>query len=516
MSTNPYEEASERRKPGRGRIWAAIIAMAALVTTVAWAAPQGGSKPAAELTAEETGHITAAGGQVTLTETLRFEEAQPDEEYVVSASLHLLGEDGADQGVLTRDGKAIEATANVRPVDDGRVLRLPITFDARGMEGKTIACFASLSKGDATIARWQDAKDESQIVRFPKLMGGFEGIDGGNEVLNEGTLRLRTRLSFENLIEGEDYRLNVVIVDASTGEPLRDGSGKEIGMMRKLAPTIAKGKESFTIEADGAPCAGKHIAMRANLSLGEEAIATYDGTKTGVLTVPKITSETGAATVDTDASKRRDVATIKETIRYEGLVPGTTYVLSGAVRDGEAGLALLDGDNNVVEGSETTAEFTPAEDSGTAELTHRIDVAALAGRDVVTCDILTRKADGRIVAEWDGVANGKTVLLASATSASVGTHTNMLCEPAWEQAGVTSVVSYKGLEAGKEYVAEGELRLLSENGSDGGVVTDAGGSPVKAHEAFVPTEAEGTVELRYELDATALEGKRLTARETVG
>lgn len=40
-------------------------------------------------------------------------------------------------------------------------------------------------------------------------------------------------MSFENLIEGEDYRLNVVIADASMGEPLRDGSGKEIGMMGK-------------------------------------------------------------------------------------------------------------------------------------------------------------------------------------------------------------------------------------------------------------------------------------------
>ena len=111
---------------------------------------------------------------------MRFEEAQSDEEYVIYASLHLLGEDGTDQGVLTKDGKAIEATANVRSVDDGRVLRLPITFDARGMEGKTVACF---------------------VIRELDRRRGLP------------TQRRNRRRQY--------------------GRPLRDGSGKEIGMMGK-------------------------------------------------------------------------------------------------------------------------------------------------------------------------------------------------------------------------------------------------------------------------------------------
>lgn len=79
MATNPYEDASSRRPPSMGKIWAAAVAVAALVTTVAWAAPQGVPRPAAELAADGTGHVAAAGGRVTLTETLRFEEAPPDE-----------------------------------------------------------------------------------------------------------------------------------------------------------------------------------------------------------------------------------------------------------------------------------------------------------------------------------------------------------------------------------------------------------------------------------------------------
>ena len=49
MATNPYEEASSSRARGGGRIWLVALAVAALVTTVAWAAPLGGQRPTAEL-----------------------------------------------------------------------------------------------------------------------------------------------------------------------------------------------------------------------------------------------------------------------------------------------------------------------------------------------------------------------------------------------------------------------------------------------------------------------------------
>lgn len=65
MATNPYEEASSSRARGGGRVWLVALAVAALVTTVAWAAPLGGQRPTAELS-YGTRHIAPSDGRVTL------------------------------------------------------------------------------------------------------------------------------------------------------------------------------------------------------------------------------------------------------------------------------------------------------------------------------------------------------------------------------------------------------------------------------------------------------------------
>ena len=73
MARNPYEDAPRLRTrgKGKGRIWLVVIAVAALATTVAWAAPQSGKDPTAELTCG-TSHMAPADGRVTLTETVTF------------------------------------------------------------------------------------------------------------------------------------------------------------------------------------------------------------------------------------------------------------------------------------------------------------------------------------------------------------------------------------------------------------------------------------------------------------
>lgn len=129
MATNPYEEASSSRARGGGRVWLVALAVAALVTTVAWAAPLGGQRPTAELS-YGTRHIAPSDGRVTLTETVTLDEPRPDEEYVLTATLHALGGDGSDRGAITVGGELFEASASVVPADDGKTLGLPIALDA--------------------------------------------------------------------------------------------------------------------------------------------------------------------------------------------------------------------------------------------------------------------------------------------------------------------------------------------------------------------------------------------------
>lgn len=403
MATNPYEEASRPRERRRGKAWLVLVAAAALVTTVAWAAPQGGPRPKAELAFDSSGHLVPTNGQVTLTETVTFEEPQPDEEYLLTATMHSLGDDGSDQGTVTVDGRPVEASARLMPQDGGKALRLPVTFDASGLGGRSVVCFATLTKGEATVARWQDIRDEAQTVRFPELSASFGG-DKGCKLLAEKGAHVETSVSYANVEPEKTYRIVTTLVDTGTRQPLVDDAGGEISAVRKITPSESHGEDSVAISFDATPFVGRRIGMRASLSLDSQTLATCETATGDALTLPKLTSESRLASVDVDSERDDDVTAISETVFYEGLVPGTTYVLKSSVRDGGSGAVPLGADGNPIEGAEETREVTPTDPSGTVEVVHALDRSSLGGRTVVLCDVLTRKQDGRIVATWDGLA----------------------------------------------------------------------------------------------------------------
>lgn len=75
MGINPYADTSRARAWAPGKAWTvAVVALAALVSTVAWAAPVPGSKASAELTSTGLAHLDRPEGVATLTETVTFEE----------------------------------------------------------------------------------------------------------------------------------------------------------------------------------------------------------------------------------------------------------------------------------------------------------------------------------------------------------------------------------------------------------------------------------------------------------
>ncbi|MBR3326240.1 MAG: VaFE repeat-containing surface-anchored protein [Atopobiaceae bacterium] len=361
-----------------------------------------------------------------------------------------------------------------------------------------------------------DVQDEAQTVHFPTLSAGFGGgTDQGSELLAEKGARVEATVSYGNVEPEKTYRIAVTLVDASTRQPLVDGEGGELSVNRNITPSESSGEESIAIPFDATPHAGRRMGMRTSLFLQSQTLAAHETVPGDELTIPKITSESKRASADSRSTQGGDVTAIVETVSYEGLVPGTMYVLRSSVRDGESGAVLIGAGAKPIEGAEATCEVTPTDANGTVEIMHALDAGSLGGRTVVLCDVLTRKQDGRIVASWDGLAASERVRLASASSTTVGAHTGMACEPALAQAGVRSVDSYRNLEPGCEYAVDGILRRMSEDGSDGGSINDSDGNAVTAHATFTTDEPDGTVELAYTFDATGLAGSCVMVQETI-
>ncbi len=197
--------------------------------------------------------------------------------------------------------------------------------------------------------------------------------------------------------------------------------------------------------------------------------------------------------------------TIVDTVRYSGLTVGKTYKLSGVLMDKETGEKLL------VDGNEVTAEkeFTPKSESGTEELSYTFNASALAGKSVVVFEDLY-EGDSKVVSHADIEDEGQTVEF---TEPKIGTTATVGGEHSAEPVGeitIVDTVKYSGLIPGKEYTVKG---VLMDKATGEKLLVD--GKEITAEAAFRASKDEGTIDVPFTFDASALAGKTVVVFETL-
>ena len=107
--------------------------------------------------------------------------------------------------------------------------------------------------------------------------------------------------------------------------------------------------------------------------------------------------------------------TITDAVKYENLLPGTSYKVEGTLMDKTTGKAIL------VNGKEVKAEasFTPEESSGTVNVDFTFDASSLGGKSVVVFEKLYT-AEGKEIANHEDINDeGQTVKLVAPTKEAV-------------------------------------------------------------------------------------------------
>ena len=157
-------------------------------------------------------------------------------------------------------------------------------------------------------------------------------------------------------------------------------------------------------------------------------------------------------------------------------------------------------------------EFTPETADGTVEVTFTLDASNLGGKSLVVFEQLYQ-AETLIASHEDIEDEGQTVEITEpekpilGTTATVdGSHT---ADPTGEIT-IVDVVKYSGLNPGETYTISG---VLMNKGSGEPLLVD--GAEITAETEFTPESADGTVELTYTLDASALGGTTIVVFETL-
>ena len=468
-------------------------------------------KPAIGTTATIDGEKTAQPAeQITITDTVEYSSLTVGQEYTLKGVLM----DKSTGEPLQVNDQQVTSEATFIPAESNGTVDVLFTFDATGLERKSLVVFETLFQGETEIAGHEDIEDEGQTVNFveePKI-GTTATVDGQHTAEPTGEIAIVDVVEYTGLIPGETYTVSGILMDKATGGPLLV-DGAEVTAEVKFTPEAADGTVELTYTLDASTLAGTTIVVFETLYSDGVEIAAHadinDENQTVEITEPEKPTLGTTATVDGQhTADSTGEITIVDVVEYTGLIPGKPYDIQGILMDQGTGEPLE------ADGQQFTAElqFTPEEPSGIVELTYTLDASLFADTSIVVFETLYQ--DGvKIAAHADINDEAQTVEITEPEKPTLGTtaivdgkHT---ADPTGEIT-IVDVVEYTGLTPGKLYTISG---VLMDKATGEPLLVD--GAEVTAEVEFTPESEDGTVELTYTLDASSLAGTSIVVFETL-
>ena len=344
-------------------------------------------KPAIGTTATIDGEkIAVPAEQITITDTVEYSGLTVGQEYKLTGVL--MDKETGEPLLVGEEQVTSEAT--FIPAEPNGTIDVLFTFDATGLEGKTVVVFETLFQGETEIASHEDIEDEGQTVTFIEkpTLGTTATVDGQHTAEPTGEITIVDVVEYTGLTPDGTYTISGVLMDKATGEPLLVDNA-EVTAEVEFTPETADGTVELTYTLDAGSLAGTSIVVFETLYSDGVEIAAHadinDENQTVEITEPEKPTLGTTATVDGQhTAEPTGKITIVDVVEYTGLTPGETYTVSGILMDKATSEPLL------VDGAEITAEveFTPESADGTVELTYTLDASSLAGTSIVVFETL--------------------------------------------------------------------------------------------------------------------------------
>ena len=346
-------------------------------------------QPEIRTTATIDGEKTAQPSeQVTITDTVEYSSLTVGQEYTLKGVLM----DKSTGEPLQVNDQQVTSEATFIPAESNGTVDVLFTFDATGLERKSLVVFETLFQGETEIAGHEDIEDEGQTVNFveePKI-GTTATVDGQHTAEPTGEITIVDVVAYSGLTPGETYKMSGVLMDKATGEPLLVGEEQaQITAEVEFTPESADGTVELTYTLDASTLAGTTIVVFETLYSDGVEIAAHadinDEAQTVEITEPeKPTLGTTATVNGHHTADPTGEITIVDVVEYTGLTPDGTYTISGVLMDKATGEPLL------LDGAIVTAEveFTPESADGTVELTYTLDASLFAGTSIVVFETL--------------------------------------------------------------------------------------------------------------------------------
>lgn len=407
-------------------------------------------------------HKLLASNQAEIVDSVSYKGLKKGTEYELRGTL-MDAETG--EALKGMDGKEITATAKFTPKASSGKQKVKFKFDATLLGGHKAVVFESLYLDGKIQATHEDPEDEDQTVEFLPVEIGTTATDAadGDKSIGVGkAVTVEDEVSYKNLATGREYTVTGTMMDAATGEPLKDAEGNTITASTTFEPEDTEGKVKVTFSVDTSTLSNKKLVVFEKLEADGNVIASHEDLTDEGQTVEVIPPEIKTSAADgADGDKEVTAdgkATIVDTVKYTGLVPGTEYELQGTLMDAETDETLKGADGKEITAS---AKFTPQAQDGTQDVTFTFDASELGGAKTVVFEKLF--VDGTLIGSHEDTNDqDQTVEISPSLKTTAATIQGSKVVKPEDEVAIVDTVHLKGLRPGQSYTLTASINKKAD------------------------------------------------------
>lgn len=448
-------------------------------------------------------HMSLAGSDVTLTDTVAYRNLVPGKTYNVSGTLM----DQRTGKAVTVNGKTVTSSADFTPDTADGETTVDFHFNTKGFDDTTVVVFEKMFYGKAEIAAHENINDKGQTIYIPSVKTtAIDKKTATKLTLAEKDIHIVDKVAYRNLVPGEKYTVTGTAIDKTTGEPLKDDAGKDVTAKASFKAEKANGTVDVEFVFDGSTLAGKTVVMYENIYYNNKLVGVHAdiSDEAQIIYVPSVKTAATDTKTETKLTYAEKDIKIMDTVEYTNLIPGKTYKVTGTAMDKKTGKVIKDADGKAVT---SEAEITPETADGKVDVDFIFDGSNLAGKTIVMFEEI--RYENRLVGVHADITDeAQTIYVPAIATEALDEVTGIHLSNAGDDVKVKDTVTYKNLIPGLTYRVAG---TVMDKDSKKPLQND--GRDITAEAVFTPETADGTVDVEFTFSAKEFAGKTMVLFE---
>ena len=448
-------------------------------------------------------HMSLAGSDVTLTDTVAYRNLVPGKTYTISGTLM----DQRTGKAVTVNGKAVTSSADFTPDTADGETTVDFHFNTNGFDDTTVVVFEKMFYGKAEIAAHEDINDKGQTIYIPSVKTtAIDDKTATKLTLAEKDIHITDTVAYRNLVPGEKYTVTGTAIDKTTGETLKDDAGKDVTAKASFKAEKANGTVDVEFVFDGSSLAGKTVVMYENIYYNNKLVGVHAdiSDEAQIIYVPSVKTAATDTKTETKLTYAEKDIKITDTVEYTNLISGKTYKVTGTAMDKKTGKVIKDADGKAVT---SEAEITPETADGKVDVDFIFDGSNLAGKTIVMFEEI--RYENRLVGVHADINDeAQTIYVPAIATEALDEVTGIHLSNAGDDVKVKDTVTYKNLIPGLTYRVAGTVM-----DKDTKKPLQNGGKDITAEAVFTPETADGTVDVEFTFSAKEFAGKTMVLFE---